>query len=186
MDYVTLGLVRENSIWLKDRTTGVGITGEAGNFVSLLTVNEADATETVTVSEVDSIGRPGLYDVSVTTDMNGTWDLLVTHPTYNPWGWHDRWLVQTQATVEDLNIPTPSQITAEILDEADAVDGYTVREVYRVFAAALGGLVANAPGNPVFQAINGCKPRITAVCDAGGNRTSVTIDATQCPGGGPG
>ena len=72
---------------------------------------------------------------------------------------------------------TPAAIDA-ILDEV--VDGgYTVRQLMRGFAAALMAKLSGADINlPVFRDVGDTKDRISAVTDAAGNRTAVTLDLT--------
>lgn len=72
---------------------------------------------------------------------------------------------------------TPAAIDA-ILDEV--VDGgYTVRQLLRGYASALMAKLSGADINlPVFRDIGDTKDRISAVTDAAGNRTAVTLDLT--------
>ena len=72
---------------------------------------------------------------------------------------------------------TPAAIDA-ILDEV--VDGgYTVRQLLRGYASALMAKLSGADINlPVFRDVGDTKDRISAVTDAAGNRTAVTLDLT--------
>lgn len=65
-----------------------------------------------------------------------------------------------------------------LLDRADAIEtAWTLRQALRVILAALGGKVSGANTNsPTFRNATDTKNRITAVTDASGNRTSVTLD----------
>lgn len=56
--------------------------------------------------------------------------------------------------------------------------GWTPRQVMRIVAAVMAGKVSGAGANaPVFRSIGDTKPRVTAVTDASGDRTSITLDA---------
>lgn len=65
-----------------------------------------------------------------------------------------------------------------LLDLANAVDTYTLREMFRVIGAALAGKSSGGPGSPVYRAIDDSKARITATATTDGDRTAVTLDAT--------
>lgn len=75
-------------------------------------------------------------------------------------------------------LPGSSSIADAVHDEA--VEGVvTLRQLLRLCAAALGGKVSGMESNaPVFRDIGDTKNRITATCDADGNRTGVTLDLT--------
>jgi hypothetical protein len=68
------------------------------------------------------------------------------------------------------------------LDRADGIEpGMTPREAQRLMAAAVLGVASGMdaePPAPVFRDTNDTKDRITAVCDAFGNRLAVTLDAS--------
>jgi len=70
---------------------------------------------------------------------------------------------------------TSAKLTWSHLIEA----GFTAEEIMRVQGAAMAG---NASGldtnNPIYQALNGSKPRIATTGDGYGNRTGTVIDAS--------
>lgn len=79
--------------------------------------------------------------------------------------------ITAAATATDFG----DEIANAVWDEV--VDGtYSARELYRVFAAVLGGQ-ANGLGSStaVYKNRDGSKTRITATVDADGNRSSVTF-----------
>jgi hypothetical protein len=67
-----------------------------------------------------------------------------------------------------------------IFDRADGVEtGYTLRQALRIMAAALAGELSGAATTTItIRNITDTKARITAVVDADGNRTAVSLDAS--------
>jgi hypothetical protein len=76
------------------------------------------------------------------------------------------------------DIPTANANADALLDRASAVDTYTVRQILRVLAAALGGEITFSGNTASVGAIDGSKNRITSETDAQEQRTNITIDAT--------
>lgn len=76
-----------------------------------------------------------------------------------------------------LTVPTANQNADALLDRASAIDGYTVREILRVAAAALAGKSSGGASDDTVRAIDDSKARITATVDANGHRTAVVVDA---------
>jgi hypothetical protein len=72
---------------------------------------------------------------------------------------------------------------AEIVPGAAAeieVDGKTQAEFYRLVGAVLLGRVSGAgTGTEVFRALDNSKARVTSSVSEAGDRTSVTLDATE-------
>ena len=63
------------------------------------------------------------------------------------------------------------------LDEADAIDGKTLRQAMRIMAAMLAGKVDGAgSGVETFTGLDGSTPRVEVTVDASGNRSAVTYD----------
>ena len=85
--------------------------------------------------------------------------------------------IATRAAPGDQMALTAAAIDA-ILD--DPVEGATtLRQLQRLFAAALLGKVSGMGGNvPKFRDLADTKDRISATTDANGNRTMVTLDAS--------
>ena len=75
---------------------------------------------------------------------------------------------------------TAAQVAEQVLDSELVEVGLTVREALRIMAAALAGEVSGAAGSTITfrAAASDEKPRIVAIVDGAGNRTSVTLDAT--------
>jgi hypothetical protein len=67
-----------------------------------------------------------------------------------------------------------------IFDRTDGVEtGYTLRQALRIMAAALAGELSGAATTTItIRNITDTKARITAVVDADGNRSSLTLDAS--------
>jgi len=91
----------------------------------------------------------------------------------------------TGALAADIDVAasgalTAPQIAAEILDEQIVETGLSVRETLRICLAALAGKVSGAAGATItFRSTPDHKNRIVADVDADGNRTSVTLDASN-------
>lgn len=56
------------------------------------------------------------------------------------------------------------------------VDTYTRRQAQKLVLSESAGKVSGAPGSPVFRSADDSTNRITATCDANGNRTAVTLN----------
>lgn len=72
-----------------------------------------------------------------------------------------------------------NEIADALLDRATAVEGYTPRQILRLFAAALIGKangLATTTAN--YRDVADTKNRIVATVDADGNRSAVTLDAS--------
>lgn len=85
------------------------------------------------------------------------------------------------ATADDLTGGVTVTVDADaladgILDHADAVDGLTIRKLYRGMGAVLLGKSTN--GGSQYYSLDGDKVRVTATMDSRGNRTSVMEDLT--------
>lgn len=71
-----------------------------------------------------------------------------------------------------------NEIADALLDRASAVEGFTVRQILRLMAAAMFGKASGFPGGPVnYRDIADTKNRIQATVSSG-NRSAVTLDAT--------
>lgn len=67
-------------------------------------------------------------------------------------------------------------IPAEVLDDAATVDGRTLREVFRLVAAVLGGKTSGGATTDVVRSVDDTKDRVTTTIDSNGHRTAVTLD----------
>lgn len=77
------------------------------------------------------------------------------------------------------DIPTANANADALLDRASAVEGFTVRELMRLFAAALVGKSDGLDtATAHYRDVADTKDRITATVDADGNRSAVTLDAS--------
>lgn len=78
-----------------------------------------------------------------------------------------------------LKADAVQEIADGLLDRASAVEGFTVRQALRLFAAALVGKADGlATTTAHYRDVADTKNRITATVDADGNRTAVTLDAS--------
>lgn len=86
------------------------------------------------------------------------------------------------ATLSIGSRPTAEEINNALLDTQFVEPGLTLRQALRLMAAALAGKASGAAstgGTVKFRnAVADSKDRITAVVDANGNRTSITLDAS--------
>jgi hypothetical protein len=81
----------------------------------------------------------------------------------------------TAAAVGD--IPTAAETAAAVLAAGD-VDGFTLEQTLKLCLAALAGKLSGAATTTVtIRAADDSKARVTAVVDADGNRSTVTLDA---------
>lgn len=82
-------------------------------------------------------------------------------------------------TASALATAAAQEVADALLDRAAAVEGFTPREILRLYAAALLGK-ADGLGTATahYRNVADSKNRITATVDADGNRTVVTLDAT--------
>jgi len=136
-----------------------------GDFSKFLFVNGAPSGQVVVVTELGN----GAYEAAFIPNAVGTWYLLVRQATYNPRGWDEEFDVTLSG------ILTNDGIATALLDLPNAIDGYTVRELGKIVGAVLAGKVSGAPGTPVFRSLDDLAVRVQAVCDASGDRTSVTL-----------
>jgi hypothetical protein len=140
---------------LNNKVTGL-VNADFGKFLS---VDGVASGVIVTVTEVNAGTRPGEYTATFTPPTTGVWYLLINNAANNPRGWDEDFDVTV--TGPDLGV--------------FVVDGYTYNQIMELLGAALAGKISGAPLNPVFKSMDNLATRITAVCDASGNRTSVTL-----------
>ena len=157
-----------DEIYVTD-SAGTAVTGLVNaNFTKLLTADGAASSETVTVTEINSSTRAGMYSVTFTPTSSAEYALVVTHATYNPYGWQSNFIV---------NADGPWTLD-EMLDSASEVDTYTLRQIFRLMAAFGGGKSSGGASDDVIRSISDSKDRITATLDSNGHRTAVTLDLT--------
>lgn len=130
------------------------------DFSKKLTVNGAVSLVLVTVTEIDAILRPGEYTATFTPNSLGDWYLIIRQPTYNPRGWDENF---------------DSTVTGPDLGQR-VIDGFTVAQIMSLLGSAAMSKVAGAPLLPVFRSMDDLANRVTATCDASGNRTVVTFN----------
>jgi hypothetical protein len=134
------------------------------SFVKRLTLNGVTALTPVTVTEIDAVNRPGEYTVTWTPPVPpggvGEWFLYVYHPIYNPRGWQEEF---------DVTVTGPDW-------GQRIVDGFTVAQGHALMCAANQGKVSGAPLTPVIRAQDDSADRITATCDASGDRTVMVLN----------
>lgn len=74
---------------------------------------------------------------------------------------------------------TLTDADVDMIWNEDMGEGYTARQLMRIFSAVLAGKVSGAgTSTEIFRAINDSKDRVTASVDSNGNRTSITLDAS--------
>lgn len=133
-----------------------------GDFDKLLSLNGVNSIVAVTVAEVTD----GRYTATFTPNNTGFWNLVLTNSTYNPRGWSEGFDVTTDGVFDIFDIFT----------KADMVEtGWDLQDTLRVMAAVLCGKVSGGPGTPEFTNLQQTAPRVSAVADTSGNRTSVTL-----------
>jgi len=82
-------------------------------------------------------------------------------------------------TSSALATSAAQEVADALLDRASAIEGYTVREAYRLILATCVAKLAGAATTTVtIRDIADTKNRVSATVDASGNRTAVTLDAT--------
>ena len=78
---------------------GDAVTGLVnGGFTKLLAKDGVNSAVTVTVTELDAVNLPGIYQATFTPNAIGHWHLRVRHATYNKLGW----ATDAQAIYNDL------------------------------------------------------------------------------------
>lgn len=158
-------LVRTELIVFDDSTSPpTRVTGLVNaDFVKRLTLNGVTALTVVTVTEIDAINRPGEYTVTWTPPAPpggvGEWFLYIYQATYNPRGWQEDY---------DVTVTGPDW-------GQRVIDGLTVAQAHALIAAANQGKVSGAPFLPVIRSQDDIADRITATCDANGNRTGMVL-----------
>jgi hypothetical protein len=82
------------------------------------------------------------------------------------------------AAVSD--IPTATAVADALLDRTDGGEtSWTLRQALRVMLAALAGKISGAATSTVvIRDVSDSKNRVSATCDANGNRSAVTYDKT--------
>lgn len=172
--YQKAGVQFRTYIKLFHATTGLPVTGEAANFTKKLAKDGANVASTgVAVAEVDSVNQAGVYYVTWTPGAlladYGTYRVEIQHPTHNTEGFEE--------TIEVNEWGLPGDPVGAVLDKTQTIDGYSVREILRILAAANAGKGQGSSAAP-YRAIDDSKARITATTTSDGNRTAVTVDAS--------
>lgn len=185
---VTVYLFAQDS----SKTTGEGLTGLAYNTASLVAyyvrpLGSATqitlATQTVTgahsdggFKEIDATNMPGVYrldlpDAVCATGVPSALVMLKGATNLAPV------LLEIQLTDFDLNTAaiTAAGVADAILDEV-VVGSYTMRQLLKVFAAALAGKATGGGTTSVtFRGVDDASNVIVATVDANGNRSAVTL-----------
>lgn len=135
--------------------TGLG----DSDFTKLLSKDGADQSTTgLTITEVGN----GRYTYTYTPASVGYWVVRIANATYKPRGWVDEYDV----TADGQGVFTKM------------IDGFTVEQIFMILAAYAGGKSSGGQLDDAIRSINDAKTRITAVMDANGHRTSVTLNVT--------
>jgi hypothetical protein len=136
------------------------------DFTTLLAKDGANSGIAVTITEISQ----GRYYAEFTPNAAGTWFLSVRHGTHGKKGWQETFEATADGPI------TLAMLTAELLDKANSVDGYTVREAFKLFGAAIVGKCSGEPNNPVtFRSMNDAADRIQVTVDGNGNRLTVVL-----------
>ncbi len=116
---------------------------------------------------VDGDFSKKLASVKFTPNASGHWACWVSQATYAPRGWLD------EIQVNDLGMPSASDVADAILDRASAIDGETFRNVMKFIAAAVLGTGDVSVAHP-YRAIDDSSDRVKATFDGAGVRLTVT------------
>lgn len=138
------------------------------DFTKLLIKDGVDDATVVTVAEVSS----GRYQASFTPGSAGAWHLTIRNATYNKRGWHETFDVNTGGVL------AANDIADALLDRANAIDTYTVRNAFKFVAAMLAGKVSGSgtSGDPyIFRSLDDSADRVTMQANSAGDRTVVTL-----------
>lgn len=142
-------------------------------------VTPQNATNTVTVTEIDSVNAPGMYAVTYVpleltshTGLSITWACWVTHATHNKLGWLDQ--IETHARKID-DIPTSTQNANATMSEIAFVDGYAPAEALMLIGSAVCGKGQGTVDKP-WRSLDDSQDRVTAVTTDEGERTAVTLN----------
>lgn len=83
-------------------------------------------------------------------------------------------------TAAGLDSDAANEIADALLDRTSGIESsYTLRQALRIILAACGGKSSgHETGTPIYRNPGDSKDRISAVTDADGNRTSVTLDVS--------
>jgi len=125
------------------------------DFTKYLSLNGAVSAVPVTVTEVAN----GMYYATFTPAALGSWHLLIRNAANNPRGWDETF---------DVTAAGPDLTTW-------VTDGYTFAQMLELIGAALLGKVSGGPALPVFRSMNDTANRISATCNASGDRIVVVL-----------
>lgn len=79
-------------------------------------------------------------------------------------------------TTEVTGTAASTQLADALLDRTSAVDGKTLRQLFRYIGAVLFGKATGLPNSPIFRRIDDTDDAVTATTDGAGNRSTVTFD----------
>lgn len=152
----------------------------SGDFTTYLYQNGVEVGPTEVPVSVTEIGD-GQYAIEFTPDSVGVWHWRVSEATYGPRGWQATYQATTSGVLaagDAMTLTTQErEDTANaILDLTSAIDGLTLRQVLKLFAAVLLGKVTGGPSSPIFKSIDGATTRVTMSADSDGNRTSANYN----------
>ena len=124
-------------------------------FTKLIFQNGAVSGVVVTITFISS----GVYTATFTPTATGAWQLVIRNATYAPRGFEETF---------DVTETGPDPFTR-------VIDGYTFFQEMELIGAVLCGKVSGGPATPAFRSMDDLATRVTAICDAVGNRTVVTL-----------
>lgn len=126
-----------------------------GAFTKLIFQNGVVSGVVVTVTFIAN----GVYGATFTPTVTGAWQLVIRNATYAPRGFEETF---------DVTDTGPDPFTR-------IIDGYTFFQEMELIGAVLCGKVSGGPALPVFRSMDDLATRVSAICDAVGNRTVVTL-----------
>lgn len=124
-------------------------------FTKLIFQNGVVSGVVVTVTFIAN----GVYGATFTPTVTGAWQLVIRNATYAPRGFEETF---------DVTDTGPDPFTR-------VIDGFTFFQEMELIGAVLCGKVSGGPATPAFRSMDNLATRVTAICDAVGNRTTVTL-----------
>jgi hypothetical protein len=120
-------------------------------------------------SRLATSGYTAPDNTSITAIKNKT-DNLPADPASNT-------QVNTRLASASYTAPPTAQNNADAVLDTVTEGAWTLRKILRIIMAAFGGKSSGGgTGTEVYRDVGDTKPRITALTDSNGNRSSVTVD----------
>ena len=137
-------------------------TGDVGNHAIYVIADGVKAAADNSPAEVDAANCPGEYSLVLSAAELAAKALTVCGKS---------------STGNVVIVPVKLMSWQALLDEADAIDGKTIRQALRYQAAFAAGKVSGArTGTETFKGLDGATDRLQFTTDNQGNRTGVAYD----------